>query len=179
MREISVLGCVLYRFFARGHKVVLLNTIDKALCNFTKNRRMQDHKDKILSVCNSICKGTLMETLEIEYIDVGENFLLARMPVSSKVHQPDGVLHGGATVALAESVGSAASYVFLDGNKFFVRGIEIAANHVRSIKEGFVFARASILHKGRTTQLWEIKVTDEEGKLISNCKLTTIALPRE
>lgn len=120
-----------------------------------------------------------METLDITYIDVGENFLLAKMPVTPKVHQPDGVLHGGASVALAESVGSAASYIFLDGQKFFVRGIEIAANHVRSIKEGFVYAKASMLHKGRTTQLWEIKITDEEGNLISNCKLTTIALPRK
>ncbi len=139
---------------------------------------MEAHKEKILSVCNSICKGTLMETLEIDYIDVGENFLLARMPVSPKVHQPDGVLHGGASVALAESVGSAASYIFLDGKEFFVRGIEISANHVKSIREGYVYARASILHKGRTTQLWEIKITNEEGHLISNCKLTTIALPR-
>tara|TARA_Y100000815_G_scaffold47425_1_gene38819 strand:+ start:2426 stop:2788 length:363 start_codon:yes stop_codon:yes gene_type:complete len=120
-----------------------------------------------------------METLDITYIDVGENFLLAKMPVTPKVHQPDGVLHGGASVALAESVGSAASYIFLDGQKFFVRGIEIAANHVRSIKEGFVYAKASILHKGRTTQLWEIRITDEEDRLISNCKLTTIALPRK
>ncbi|MBA4743796.1 MAG: hotdog fold thioesterase [Muricauda sp.] len=140
---------------------------------------MNEHKEKILSVCNEICKGTLMETLDITYIDVGENFLLAKMPVTPKVHQPDGVLHGGASVALAESVGSAASYIFLDGQKFFVRGIEIAANHVRSIKEGFVYAKASILHKGRTTQLWEIKITDEEDRLISNCKLTTIALPRK
>lgn len=140
---------------------------------------MEEHKEKILSVCNQICKGTLMETLEIEYVDVGENFLVARMPVSPKVHQPDGVLHGGASVALAESVGSAASYVFLDGNKFYVRGIEISANHVKSIKDGFVYARASILHKGRTTQLWEIRIADEEGSLISNCKLTTIALPKK
>ncbi|MET1259167.1 PaaI family thioesterase [Flagellimonas sp. DF-77] len=140
---------------------------------------MQDPKEKILAVCNAIRKGTLMETLDIEYVDVGENYLIARMPVSPKVHQPDGVLHGGATVALAESVGSAASYVFLDGNAFFVRGIEIAANHVRSIRDGFVYARASILHKGKTTQLWEIKVTNDEGELISNCKLTTIALPKK
>ncbi|MBT8284166.1 MAG: hotdog fold thioesterase [Flavobacteriaceae bacterium] len=140
---------------------------------------MSDHKAKILQVCNNIRKNTLMETLEIEYIDVGENFLIARMPVSPKVHQPDGVLHGGATVALAESVGSAASYVFLDGKSFFVTGIEIAANHVRSIKEGWVYAKASIIHKGRTTQLWEIRVTDEEDRLISQCKLTTIALPRK
>ncbi|MEX0363572.1 PaaI family thioesterase [Flagellimonas sp.] len=140
---------------------------------------MEEHKAKILEVCNNICKNTLMETLDISYVDVGENFLIAKMPVSPKVHQPDGVLHGGASVALAESVGSAASYVFLDGQEFFVRGIEISANHVKSIKDGFVYAKASIIHKGRTTQLWEIKITNEEGDLISNCKLTTIALPRE
>lgn len=140
---------------------------------------MDDYKEKILKVCNDIRKGTLMETLDIEYIDVGENYLIARMPVTPKVHQPDGVLHGGASVALAESVGSAASYVFLDGQSFFVRGIEIAANHVRSIREGFVIARATIIHKGRTTQLWEIRITDEEDQLISLCKLTTIALPKK
>ena len=136
-------------------------------------------KAKVLAVCNSICKNTLMETLDIEYVDVGEDFLIARMPVTSKVHQPDGVLHGGASVALAESVGSAASQIFLDGERFFVRGLEIAANHVKSIREGFVFAKASFIHKGRTTQLWEIKITNEQGDLISNCKLTTNALPRK
>ncbi len=140
---------------------------------------MEAHKEEILKVCNSICKGTLMETLEITFVDVGENFLIAKMPVTPRVYQPDGVLHGGATVALAESVGSAASYIFLDGNQYYVRGIEIAANHVKSIKEGFVFAKASIIHKGRTTQLWEIKITNEANELISNCKLTTIALPKE
>lgn len=139
---------------------------------------MNEYKDKILKVCNDICKNTLMETLEIEFVDVGENFLVAKMPVNSRVHQPDGLLHGGATVALAESVGSAASYVFLDAQKVIVRGIEISANHLRSISEGEVFARATIIHNGRTTQLWDIKITDEEGNLISMCKLTTISLPR-
>ena len=140
---------------------------------------MDQYKEKILKVCNDITKNTLMETLEIEFTDVGENYLVARMPVNSKVHQPDGILHGGAAVALAESVASAASYVFLDGQKYYVRGIEISANHVKSIKEGDIFAKAIMLHKGRTTQLWEIKVTDEMDQLISLCKLTTIALPRE
>lgn len=139
---------------------------------------MQDYKAKILKVCNDIRPNTLMETLDIEYTDVGENYLVARMPVSPKVHQPEGVLHGGATVALAESVASAASYVFMDAQKYFIRGIEIAANHVRSIRDGHVYARASMLHKGRTTQLWEIRVTNAEEELISLCKLTTIALPK-
>jgi len=140
---------------------------------------MEEYKEKILKVCNESSKNTLMETLQIEYIDVGEDFLVAKMPVNPRVHQPDGVLHGGATVALAESVGSTASYIFLDGQKVFVRGIEIAANHVKSIREGEVFAKAIMIHKGRTTQLWEIKITDTEGNLISLCKLTTISLPRQ
>lgn len=139
---------------------------------------MDDYKEKILQVCNGIRPNTLMQTLDIEYTDVGENFLEARMPVTSKVYQPDGILHGGATVALAESVASAASYIFLDAQKYIVRGIEISANHVRSISEGHVTARASLIHKGRTTQLWEIRVSDAQGRLVSHCKLTTLALPK-
>ena len=97
---------------------------------------MNEYKDKILKVCNESSKNTLMQTLDIEYVDIGENFLVGKMPVTPKVHQPDGVLHGGAMVALAESVGSMASYIFMDAQKFFVRGIEISANHIKSMKEG-------------------------------------------
>ncbi|WP_047245702.1 PaaI family thioesterase [Maribacter thermophilus] len=140
---------------------------------------MSEYKDKILRVCNNSSKNTMMETLEIEYVDVGEDFLIAKMPVTPKVHQPDGVLHGGAMVALAESVGSMASYIFLNAEEYFVRGIEISANHVKSIREGFVFAKATFIHKGRTTQVWDIKITNEEQQLISVCKLTTIALPKK
>ena len=140
---------------------------------------MNEYKEKILRICNENSKNTLMETLEIEYVDVGENFLVGKMPVTSKVYQPDGVLHGGAMVALAESVGSAASYIFLNAQEFFVRGIEISANHVKSIKEGDVFAKAVLMHKGRTTQVWDIKITDKDDKLISLCKLTTLALPKK
>lgn len=135
-------------------------------------------KEEIRELSNKVCKNTLMETLEIEFIDAGEDYLIAKMPVTAKVHQPDGVLHGGATVALAESVGSMASYVFIDTDKFYVRGIEIAANHLKSISEGFVYAKATYLHKGRTTQLWDIRITDEADNLISVVKLTTITLPK-
>ncbi len=120
-----------------------------------------------------------MQTLDIEYVDIGENFLVGKMPVTPKVHQPDGVLHGGATVALAESVGSMASYIFMDAQKLFVRGIEISANHIKGVKDGDVFAKATVMHKDKTTQLWDIKITDAEDNLISICKLTTIALPRK
>jgi uncharacterized protein (TIGR00369 family) len=140
---------------------------------------MSFDKEKIIAKCNAFSKNTLMETLEIEFIDAGENFLKAKMPVNSRIHQPMGLLHGGASVALAESVGSAASMLFVNENEYEVRGIEISANHLRSKKEGVVYGTASIIHKGRTLHLWEIKITDEEGKLISLCKLSNIVLKKE
>ena len=130
-------------------------------------------KVQVLKICNAICKNTLMETLEIDFIDVGEDFLIARMPVTKKVHQPDGVLHGGATAALAESVGSAAVFILNQDPNILVRGIEITANHLKSISSGYVFTKAKAIHKGKTIQLWEIKVTDKEDQMISLCKLTT------
>jgi len=136
-------------------------------------------KKNFLEQAQKACKNTLMETLNIEIIDYGEDFLIARMPVNSRVHQPDGVLHGGATAALAESVGSFASHVFMDTEKFFIRGLEITANHLKSVKEGFIYAKATFLHKGRTTQLLDIRVTDEADNLISICKLSTISLPKK
>lgn len=140
---------------------------------------MKYTKDEILAISKKMCKNTLMETLEIEFTDVGEDFLIARMPVTPKVHQPDGVLHGGASVALAESVGSAGAFFFLDSENVVIRGIEIAANHVKSVRDGYVYAHASILHKGRTTQLWQIKILNEEGELVSLVKLTTLSLPKK
>lgn len=136
-------------------------------------------KEEILARLAQSCKNTLMETLDIQYIDVGEDFLVAQMPVTSKVHQPDGVLHGGASVALAESVGSAASFLFLNGQEVMVRGLEISANHIKSKKEGMVYAKASFIHKGRTTQIWNIDIVDEQDILISKAKLTTIVLPKK
>lgn len=134
---------------------------------------------QLLKAINARCKNTLMETLGITYTAVGENYVEAQMPVTSKVHQPDGVLHGGASVALAESVGSIASYIFCDNNHYFVRGIEISANHIKSISSGLVTARAEVIHKGRTTQLWNIKIKSEDNQLISIVKLTTITLPKK
>ncbi|RRJ92658.1 hotdog fold thioesterase [Paenimyroides tangerinum] len=136
-------------------------------------------KNKILESCAKYSKNTLMETLSIEYIDVGDGFLKAKMPVNSKVHQPMGLLHGGASVALAESVGSAASMLFSNPETDEIRGIEISANHLKSKREGEVFATAKIIHKGKTLHLWEIKIEDEEGNLISLCKLTNIVMPKQ
>lgn len=139
---------------------------------------MSFDKDKMLQLCNDWSKNTLMETLEIEYIDAGEGYLTAKMPVNSRVHQPMGLLHGGASVALAESVGSAASMMFINPEKQEARGIEISANHLRSKREGTVYCTARIVHQGRSLHLWEIKITDENDKIISLCKLTNMILPR-
>ena len=122
-----------------------------------------------------------METLDITFvaIDFEDQSITAKMPVTKAVHQPDGVLHGGATAALIETVGSVAVFVFKQTENWLVRGIEISANHLKSIKDGDVFATAKPVHLGRTMQHWEIKVTDKEGALISVGKLLTITLEKK
>jgi len=136
-------------------------------------------KNKMLTVLNSFSKNTLMETLNIEFTEVGDDFVTAKMPVNSRVYQPYGILHGGATAALAETVGSSASVLFVDTKKYIIKGIELSINHLKSKKEGTVFATARVLHKGRSTHLWEIKIVDEEQTLISICKITNMILERK
>lgn len=143
-----------------------------------QEKNMEFDKRKIIDQCNALSKNTLMETLEIEFIDAGEDFLVAKMPVNSRVHQPMGLLHGGASVALAESVGSAASMLFVNFDDREIRGIEISANHVKAKRNGYIIGTARIIHKGGSLHLWEIKITDEVGNLISICKLTNMVLPR-
>ena len=135
-------------------------------------------KDTIIARCNEFSKNTLMQTLNIEFTDAGEDFLIATMPVTPSVHQPMGLLHGGASVALAESVGSAASMLFINPHESEIRGIEISANHLKAKREGIVTATARIIHQGRSIHLWEIKITDEENNLISLCKLTNMVISR-
>jgi 1,4-dihydroxy-2-naphthoyl-CoA hydrolase len=135
-------------------------------------------KEKILQYCNHVSKNTLMQTLNIEYTDAGEDFLVATMPVNPSVHQPMGLLHGGASVALAESVGSAASMLYVNSEVSEIRGIEISANHLKAKRDGIVTATAKIVHKGRSIHLWEIRITDENNNLISLCKLTNMVLPK-
>tara|TARA_Y100000996_G_scaffold371181_1_gene319280 strand:+ start:67 stop:483 length:417 start_codon:yes stop_codon:yes gene_type:complete len=130
-------------------------------------------KEKVLKVCNQIADKGLLKTLEIKFTDVGDDFLTATMPVNEKVYQPDGILHGGATVALAETVGSAAVAVLTKNSNLTIRGIEINANHIKSVKKGTVIATAKPIHLGKTIQLWEIRTVDEENQLISISKLTT------
>ena len=136
-------------------------------------------KKEILAVFNKRCKNTLMETLDIEFVDFGEDFLTAKMPVTTKVHQPLGQLHGGATAALAESVGSAASNFFIDRASQYVNGIQLSINHLKSKIDGVVYATAKNIHKGKTTHLWEVQIVDENDALMSVAKMTNIVLTKK
>jgi 1,4-dihydroxy-2-naphthoyl-CoA hydrolase len=110
--------------------------------------------------------------LGIEFIEHGDNWLKARMPVTERSKQPYGRLHGGASVALAETVGSVAAAMTVDNSKYATVGMEINANHVRPVKDGFVYATATAESIGRTTQIWSIRIEDEAGKLVCISRLT-------
>jgi 1,4-dihydroxy-2-naphthoyl-CoA hydrolase len=135
-------------------------------------------KEEALEKFNLSSKNTLMETLGIVYTDLDfENPMLeGTMSVSPRVHQPMGLLHGGASAAFAESLGSAASAMLVNTKEFAILGIELSCNHLRGKKEGLVSGRATIIHKGRSTHLWEIVIKDELGKIISHCKLTNMII---
>ena len=136
-------------------------------------------KQAILDQLQARCANTLVDTLGVTFVELGDDYLVAKMPVTSSVHQVDGVLHGGATAALAETVGSAACAIFCKSDDVIMRGIEISANHVRGVRNGFVFAKATAIHKGKTMQHWSIQITDDTDKLVSSCKLTTLILPKK
>lgn len=134
-------------------------------------------KKKILQMMNSFQKESLMTTLGIRYVDCGENFLIAQMEITPKIYQHGGILHGGASAGLAESVGSAASFLYVDAKNFIVNGLEMSVNHLKRAKEGTLIAKATNLHKGRTTHLWEVKITNGEH-LVCFAKITNIILPK-
>ncbi len=138
---------------------------------------MIKEKQQLLEFLNThIAKGNMLEWMKITFTDVGKDFLVAEMPVDKHVHQPAGLLHGGASAALAESVGSTASYLFIDAQKQEARGIELQINHLRSMQTGKVIATARALHIGKTLHLWEIRIENEENKLVAHAKLTNIIL---
>ncbi|GFR87660.1 proofreading thioesterase EntH [Elysia marginata] len=137
----------------------------------------EQEKRKTLEVIKGFSRHTLMETLDIEFVDVGRDYLKAKMPVINATRQPEGILHGGATAALAETAGSMAAYILSGGKGIAYRGIELSINHIKGVCSGNVYATAVPIHKGSTTQLWEVSIRDDENNLISIAKLTTIALP--
>lgn len=135
-------------------------------------------KDQILERLNDGTSNTLMQTLGMRFSDTGKDFLEASMPVGPRVHQPMGILHGGATAALAETVGSAASAMRIDLKTQSVVGLELAINHIRSVREGEITARAEAVHIGRSTHLWHICIRDHNDRLIAQAKITMIVLDR-
>lgn len=136
-------------------------------------------KSELLAKINERNEGTLMQTLHIEFIEIGDDYLVASMPVNETVLQPDGVLHGGATAALAETVGSSAAAIFCLPENHMLRGIDVSAKHVCGVRSGIVFAKAIATHRGKTMQVWSIEITDDQNRLISSCSLTTLILPNK
>ena len=132
-----------------------------------------------LEEINSFSANTLVAHLGIEFTALGEDYLEATLPVDARTKQPAGLLHGGATVALAETLASVASVLHVDLSKQSVVGLEINANHVRSMSEGKVTGRVKALHLGRTTHVWEVLVTNDDGKLVSVCRMTAAIIEKK
>lgn len=127
----------------------------------------------------NILKGTLVEALGIEILELGQEKVIATMPVCGATRQPMGLLHGGASVALAETVASIGTYNLIDRETQQSVGLEINANHIRGKRDGVVTAVGIPLHKGRTTMVWDIKITDEDGKLICVSRCTIAIIDRK
>lgn len=128
---------------------------------------------------NELGKGSMLEFLEIEFTEAGDDFLVAKMPVNEKTKQPLGLLHGGASVVLAESLGSIAANILLNPSSQYAVGLEINANHIRSVKEGFVFGKATPIHIGKSTHVWDIKITNPKGQLVAISRITMAILDRK
>ncbi len=124
-------------------------------------------------------KDNLGGRLGIEFCEIGPDFLKAKMPVDHRTRQPYGLLHGGASVALAETLGSVASALVVDHTRYMCVGLEINANHIRSVREGFVTGTCTPVHLGRSTHVWDIRLHDERGKLTCISRLTVAILTRE
>lgn len=124
-------------------------------------------------------KQTLIETLGIEFLEVGHGKVMATMPVDGRTKQPYGYLHGGASVALAETVASYGAATMIDLEKEICFGLEINANHVKAKKDGIVTATAEVLHKGKSTMIWDVKIKDEEEQLICVSRCTIAIVPKK
>ncbi len=137
---------------------------------FNKNLKLTD--------LGAIEPGTMAEFLGMEWTELGDDYVKIKMPVDQRTKQPYGLLHGGASCALAETIGSVASQLVLDPNKFICVGLEINANHVRSARSGYVYGTARPLHLGGATHVWDIKIYDDAEKLICISRLTLAILKK-
>tara|TARA_B100000035_G_scaffold74473_1_gene61791 strand:- start:6069 stop:6491 length:423 start_codon:yes stop_codon:yes gene_type:complete len=127
---------------------------------------------------NSFSKGTLLSHLDIEFIKLERDSLVAKMPVNSSTQQPMGILHGGASVSLAESIGSVGSNLLIDTKSEYAVGLSINANHVGSAKNGHVYGKGILIHKGESTHVWSIEIKDKDERLISICRLTVMIIKK-
>lgn len=126
----------------------------------------------------TLAPGTMADHLGMQWVEIGPDYLKMKMPVDERTKQPYGLLHGGASCALAETIGSIGSHLIIDPEKYLCVGLEINANHLRSARSGFVTATATPLHTGNSTHVWDIKIHDEENKLICVCRLTVAILKK-
>ncbi len=135
--------------------------------------------DITLADLNAMSKGTMTENLGIEFIQIEEDKIVAIMPVDKRTVQPYGLLHGGASVSLAETLGSVAAHCSIDYTKYLPVGLEINANHIRSARSGYVTGTASPVHLGKSTHVWAIEIVDEAGKLICTSRITMAIIEKK
>lgn len=134
---------------------------------------------EVLAVANNLGKGTMVEGLGITFVASAPGTLAATMPVDRRTIQPMGLLHGGATAALAETLGSVGSALLVDREKYAVVGIEINVNHLKGVRAGMVTAVGTLLHQGRTTHVWDIRVSNDQGELVAVCRLTNVVITKK
>lgn len=132
-----------------------------------------------LESLNKLSKNTMAEQLGIEFTTIGDDYLEAKMPVDARTHQPFGLLHGGASVALAETMGSVAAHFCVDVHTQFCVGLDINANHIRGVKDGFVYGTTRPIHIGKKTQVWEIKIVNEAKELVCISRITMAVLDKK
>lgn len=132
-----------------------------------------------ITTINQLCKNSLVEHLGIEFTLCTPEKVVATMPVNNNTQQPMGYLHGGASLALAETVGSAGSLFSIDTEKFLAFGMSVTGNHVSSIREGKVIATAMLVHRGKTSHVWDVQIKDENGKLISVARVTNAIVEKK
>lgn len=135
-------------------------------------------KNATVNDLTALGRNTMSEYIGIEFVELGPDYLKGRMPVDHRTKQPYGLLHGGASCVLSETLGSIASALVIDREAFICVGLEINANHIRSATKGFVTGTASPLHLGKSTHVWDIKIHDEEGKLVCVSRLTVAVVPK-
>ena len=131
--------------------------------------------EEFLQELKEICPNTLMESLGIEFIEAGEDFLKAKMPIDRRTCRPDGALHGGSNLALAETLGGTLGYIALPKvERFNIYGIQVSANHIKQARGTYVIGEARFIHSGKKTQVIEVKINDEFGTFVSSCIVTNM-----